>query len=217
MKIKGSLPKGDSDGLSALEAQLNKDPEGVVAALVILDVASRAQDNDTKEWTVTLRLRRIEPILKADKATASQLVGRAYEARTGQATLPIELENELRDAVEGLDLYQPETPPQRVEKGSPYGVMAATELRDELRRRGLDGEGKKADLVDRLISDDSGHKPELLDVPPLTSEPEPEPPLEITTAPLPIVETDNHVPFSDGGVNWSPEADKRPDPMWGQE
>lgn len=159
MKMKGTLPKGESNGISALEPKILKKSHPIVA-LVVLDEAGRYQDHETLEWEVTLKIRRIEAVLAEDIEAATRLVQRAYESRTGDATLPIELEEEIRDALKGVSLYQPET--EQAEEQAPagppdggYETLKVPELLALLKRRGLDhSKGTKTELLGRLQTAD---------------------------------------------------------------
>ena len=102
MKLKSTLPKGDADGLSPLEGRLDAtEPTGVpvqVVAIAILDVVSRTESLLTNERELTLKLRRVEAVVPDDAEHASRMLLRAFERRTGQTTLPIDLEDDLRSA-----------------------------------------------------------------------------------------------------------------------
>ena len=102
MKLKSALPKGDADGLTPLEGRLDvAEPTAVpvqVVAIVILNLVSRTESLVTGERELTLGLRRIEARLPDDAEHASRMLLRAFEKRTGQTTLPIDLEDDLRAA-----------------------------------------------------------------------------------------------------------------------
>jgi len=98
MKLKSTLPKGDADGLTPLEGRLAEDAGQQVVALVILDVITKTESVVTGELELTLRLRRVEALLSGDTEHARRMLQRAFEARTGVVTLPIDLEEDLRSA-----------------------------------------------------------------------------------------------------------------------
>ncbi|AYD87401.1 hypothetical protein SEA_VALENTINIPUFF_107 [Microbacterium phage ValentiniPuff] len=157
MKINSALPKGEADGLSSLEAQMLKKLKPVVA-LVILEPTVIDEDVKTHEKSLKVGIRRIEALIPEDIETATRLVQRAFEARTGDATLPIELENDINEALKGVDTYIPETPQEEVieipEGG--YSKMTVALLRNLLKKRGLDhSQGTKTELVHRLEANDS--------------------------------------------------------------
>lgn len=197
MKLNGTLPKGDADGLSAVEAPAIKavakgSPKPIVA-IVILEPAKLDEDLHTRQKELRLSIRRVEALLAEDVEAATRLLQRSFESRTGQATLPIELENDIKDALKGVDTYVPETDhlegvPEGSLVGPPdggYGTMLVKDLRDRLKRRGLDhSQGTKTELIARLeaadaaaddapkgnvtnlFSDGSGYEPVDADVPP---------------------------------------------------
>lgn len=159
MKIKTALPKGDANGLPAIEAQALKNQKPIVA-IVILEPAEVNQDLHTKEKSLTTTIRRIEPLLQEDVQTATRLLQRSFEARTGETTLPIELEDDITDALKGVDTYVPATETVEetvidVPEGG-YSKMTIPLLRALLKRRGLDhSAGTKLELVGRLETADA--------------------------------------------------------------
>lgn len=172
MKLNSKLPKGDADGLSPLEGTLHKKPKSHVVALVILDVQGQYQDQETLAWEVTTKIRRIESILEEDREEATRFIRRAFESRTGETTLPIELEKDLESALKSAPLYEPSDPPagetpDDAEPEDPgetvidvpeggYGTMTVALLTALLKKRGLDAtSGKKMELVARLESNDA--------------------------------------------------------------
>jgi len=156
MKYKGALPKGDSDGLSSLEAIILKQSQPVVA-VVILEEHERRQMHDTKEWEVTMRMRRVEALLPDDVEAATRLLQRSFESRTGESTLPIELENDINDALKGVATYVPETEQLKIEvpEEGGYAALTVTKLTALLKQRGLDhSKGTKTELIGRLETAD---------------------------------------------------------------
>lgn len=101
MKINGALPKGNADGLSHVETRVIQSRK-MVAALVMLDPASIDEDVETGDKSVRMKIRRIEAILPEDVDAATRLLRRAFEDRTGQTTLPIEVEEDLDEALRGV-------------------------------------------------------------------------------------------------------------------
>ena len=103
MKLLARLPKGDRDGITGLEPAVTKNRSPLVA-LVILDPQRINEDVDTGHREAVMRLRTIEALLPDDIAAALRLLRRAHEHRTGAVTLPIDLEDELRDVLRNIDL-----------------------------------------------------------------------------------------------------------------
>jgi hypothetical protein len=107
VKRNAVLPKGEENGLSAIAPELvaegaHRRTKRLRAAMVIFDARRVAIDSDTGEEIVTVRLRRIEPLLGEDLPAAEKLLRRALESRSGQTTLPLELEDEIRATFEAL-------------------------------------------------------------------------------------------------------------------
>lgn len=94
-KLSSSLPQGEGNGLAALGPRLTEEPHKPRVALIVLNCKSISTDVDTGEITPTARILRIEPVLEADLARAEQLMRRGLQQRTGQETLPIDLEDEI--------------------------------------------------------------------------------------------------------------------------
>jgi hypothetical protein len=159
MKINSALPKGDADGLSALEVQMLKKLKPVVA-LVILEPTVIDEDVKTHEKSLKVGIRRIEALLPDDLETATRLLQRSFEARTGDATLPIELEDDINDALKGVDTYIPETPAVQEEiievpEGG-YSKMTVPLLINLLKKRGLNhSQATKTELIKRLEEGDA--------------------------------------------------------------
>ena len=103
------MPKGEPNGLAAIADELIKDPLRKRAALVIFDLKRGTNDYDQHNVVATVRIRRIEPLLPADLATAELMIRRAVEARiTGGEQLALEFEQAIEEAFEGLDTSKPD-------------------------------------------------------------------------------------------------------------
>ena len=100
VRLAGALPKEDDvNGLQALATRLVHDP-GQVLCVVVADVASLKTDLDSGEVIPTLRLRLVEPVLREeDSNLLLDLARRAHADRTGQTVLPLDLEQQVRDAL----------------------------------------------------------------------------------------------------------------------
>jgi hypothetical protein len=117
-KLSTALPKGDGNGLDAIARQLVDDPHELHVVIAIVDCKQSKIDHDTDEREPTARLRRIEVIQGDDKRVAQQMMRRALEERTGQTVLPIDLEDELREAFGDIDPHTGEILSDRREERS---------------------------------------------------------------------------------------------------
>lgn len=127
-KIKGTLPKGDANGLDALAATLAADfADGsrrtryLVLAVGCSDVHLERADNDEDPVTgkplppgitATARIRRIEAVAPDDVDIAKRLLTRGMEARAGRVTLDYETESALLRLAAGA-LADPHTGEKR--------------------------------------------------------------------------------------------------------
>jgi hypothetical protein len=116
IKKQGLLPPGDENGLTDYAPQLVAEGEGLSpkrlrAAIVIFDVKRVGVDSDTFDKLATVRFRRVEVLLSSDLGQAEKLIRRALEARSGQTTLPLELEDDIQKAFEEMqDPTSPDDP-----------------------------------------------------------------------------------------------------------
>lgn len=90
------LPTAEHNGLEPIIGDLIDHPHRPRLAVVVLDCPRTTLDNDTESAEATVRIRRIEVIDGEDSTEATNLLRRAYERRTGQTVLPLDLEEELR-------------------------------------------------------------------------------------------------------------------------
>lgn len=101
VRLSGRLPEGDHDGLASIVRALVDQPTSVHVLIAICDVAKVTTEVDTGDVVPTVRLRRVEVITDAaDSHRMRRLLVREYERRTGKEVLPLDLEDELRDALE---------------------------------------------------------------------------------------------------------------------
>ena len=124
VKNQAVLPKGEANGLASIAGELVAEGEGLVpkrmrAALVIFDTKRVAVDSDTLDKIATVRMRRIEVLLPSDLPTAEKLIRRALEFRSGQTTLDLDLEDEIRQAFEAM--REPDSPVDPDEPGDADG------------------------------------------------------------------------------------------------
>lgn len=102
IKLASALPKGDANGLGPLVMDLVQHPDRFKVVLAIIDCKQITTNADTGEVVPTARIRRIEGVLPGDYKTARRLMERALEERTGRVTLPLGLEDDLREAFHGI-------------------------------------------------------------------------------------------------------------------
>ena len=107
------MPSGDENGLLDIAPQLvaegaHRAPKRLRAVLGIVDSKRIGIDSDTGEEVATVRFRRIEVLLSDDLGQAEKLIRRSLEARSGQTTLPLDLEDDIRQAFK--DMTDPESP-----------------------------------------------------------------------------------------------------------
>lgn len=98
MKMSGTMPKENRNGLAARAATLLNDPEALHVAIVIFRTSKITEDVETGEREPTVRMARVEPVLPQDAKQAEKLLRRALENREGVTTLPIEIEDEITEA-----------------------------------------------------------------------------------------------------------------------
>lgn len=96
------LPKGEPNGLAAVADHLLKDPLRLRAALMVFDLKRGTTEYDQDDTLVTVRIRRVELLLPQDLNAAEVMIRRALEDRSGQTTLELELEDEIRKAFEEM-------------------------------------------------------------------------------------------------------------------
>lgn len=105
VKLASALPKGSSNGLGLLHRSLIDEPNRVHVVVALLDCKSTNVDNDTGEITPTGRIRRIEVVTDAeDMKRLLTLVRRAFEIRTGQTVLPLDIEDDLSSIFKSINL-----------------------------------------------------------------------------------------------------------------
>jgi hypothetical protein len=97
VRMSGAMPIGERNGLASLAHLLVEEPGAVRVAVVLVDAVKLTTDVSSGDTVPTVRIRAIEPISahETDAAELHRLMRRAYERRTGQTELPLELEREL--------------------------------------------------------------------------------------------------------------------------
>jgi hypothetical protein len=126
VKTQAVLPKGEENGLADIAGALvaegsGRAPKKLRAVIAIIDTKRVGIESDTGEENATVRFRRVEVLLTVDLGAAEKLLRRALEARSGQTTLELELEDEIRQAFE--QMANPDSPidPDEPEGGKGKG------------------------------------------------------------------------------------------------
>jgi hypothetical protein len=113
------LPKGEANGLAAIADELVKNPNQLRAALIVFDAKRGTEDYDLHDTVVTVRIRRVELVLPQDLNAVEQMIRRSLEFRSGQTTLELELEDEIRLTFE--QMKEPDSTEDPDEKGGKDG------------------------------------------------------------------------------------------------
>jgi hypothetical protein len=113
VKTNATLPKGEENGLADIAGSLvaegtGRSPKRLRAVLGIIDTRRVNVDSDTGDELATVRFRRVEVLLPGDLGAAEKLLRRALEARSGQTTLELDLEDEIRQAFD--QMANPDSP-----------------------------------------------------------------------------------------------------------
>jgi|SRR5580693_1378322 hypothetical protein len=113
VKRQSLLPQGEQNGLAPIAGALvaegsGRAPKRLRAVIAIIDTKRVGIESDTGDEWATVRFRRIEVLLSADLGAAEKLIRRALEARSDQTTLPLELEDEIRQAFD--QMANPDSP-----------------------------------------------------------------------------------------------------------
>lgn len=91
-----ALPDGDANGMTSLARILLEEPEQTHVVIAVVNCKKSTTDYDKHTREAYARVIRIEPINDAEDVTlAEQLMRRGLERRTGQETLPLEMEDEI--------------------------------------------------------------------------------------------------------------------------
>lgn len=100
ISMSGKLPAGDGNGLSAIIPSLIREDHGQFHVVIgLVDCKKFTTDKDSGETVPTVRIRRIEVVQREDDMrVARSLMQRALEERTGQETLPYDLQAEMEAA-----------------------------------------------------------------------------------------------------------------------
>ena len=101
-KLNAALPKGEANGLSAIDRALIDNPSDIHVVVALVDCKKITTDVDSGDVEPVARIRRIE-VIREDKDRAAIMLRRALEVRTGKTVLPFDLEEDMRVAFEGID------------------------------------------------------------------------------------------------------------------
>jgi hypothetical protein len=128
VKTNATLPKGEENGLADIAGALvaegtGRSPKRLRAVLGIIDTRRVAVDSDSGDELATVRFRRVEVLLTGDLGAAEKLLRRALEARSGQTTLELDLEDEIRQAFD--QMANPDSPVDPDEDGKGKGKGGA--------------------------------------------------------------------------------------------
>lgn len=89
-RMKATLPKAsDNNGLSAVREQLLKEPMAEHVAIIVFDCTQIVDNVEELVRVPVIRIRRIEPVLDADRAAA--LLAEAREIADGRLNRPTPL------------------------------------------------------------------------------------------------------------------------------
>lgn len=90
VSLRGRLPGGDANGLGLHETWLREHPDDYVTVVIKAKVKKRTENigDENNPWTVELGVAAIELIHGSDASFIDACLRQAYEARTGNASLP---------------------------------------------------------------------------------------------------------------------------------
>lgn len=119
IKSTAILPKGEANGFVAIAKELRDEPLKLRAALIVFNAKRGTEDFDQADTVITVRVLRVARLLPQDLPHAETMLRRAVEFDSGETTLPLDLEDEIRAAFEGMkepdstaDPDEPAAPPE---------------------------------------------------------------------------------------------------------
>jgi hypothetical protein len=119
-RMSGRLPDGDKNGLADVVPKMIDDPSAVHLAVVTIGVTKLVTDVQDEATLPTIRLLSIEPVPEGgDAEMVRRLIRRRFEARTGKAELPLEMELALEGI--GVDGEEPDRQPDAAERAAGEG------------------------------------------------------------------------------------------------
>jgi hypothetical protein len=96
------LPKGEANGFVTIAKELRDEPLKVRAAIVVFNAKRGTEDYDQADTVITIRVLRVARLLPQDLPHAEAMLRRAVEFDSGETTLPLDLEDEIRTAFEAM-------------------------------------------------------------------------------------------------------------------
>jgi hypothetical protein len=96
VRLSGSLPKNDANGLRDVAKHLVDYPQQMRYALIAYDVARLIDDLDSDIDTAVVRIQRIEPVFNEQADTVRELLEAAAKARASNGQLQFD-DNEAGD------------------------------------------------------------------------------------------------------------------------
>jgi hypothetical protein len=97
VQIQPARPKDQHNGLADLEADLMKDPDLSITAIVTYRVAKLVDDRKKHDQYPVVYAEHIEPILGDARTDAEHLQLLAYQSRTGENELDLDFEGGADD------------------------------------------------------------------------------------------------------------------------
>ena len=93
-------PEGDANGLAPYLPDLLAGAEAgrLWPVVAVIDCAATTTDHRKHARKPKIGIRRIEIVLPDDRATMARILARALEHRTGRTVLPIDLEDQIKQA-----------------------------------------------------------------------------------------------------------------------
>lgn len=111
IRLAGKLPDGDRNGVQMLGAELIARPQHGHLVLALVDTATLTTNVDTGAVTATLRVQRVEAVLRGDHRDAWRLMERAYLQRTRDDQLPLDFDYDLERLIAGdTARHEPDRP-----------------------------------------------------------------------------------------------------------
>lgn len=103
MKLLGTLPKGEGNGLAIISEQMIEAPDRVFAVVALVDCKKTTTDYDSGDVVPHARIRHIE-VVQGDEHVGllRKIMRRSLGKRTGREVLPLNLEDEITEAFKGV-------------------------------------------------------------------------------------------------------------------